>query len=64
MKRKPRNRIAALAGSLSAIAGSSLALSQGMGVWRHYFLTGMVVVSVVLLVLILAACGRGPNQAS
>ena len=62
MKQKPRNQIAVLGGALSAIAGSSLLLSAGLGASRHYFLVGAALVCAVLLVLILAARKRRPNQ--
>jgi len=47
--RKPANRTAVLAASISAIAGGSLILSTGMGAYRHYLLTAALIVCGALV---------------
>lgn len=61
MRRKPENRIAVLAGSLSAIAASSLLLSRGMGVYRHYLLIGVAIGCGALLTYVSVVFNRRRN---
>jgi nucleoside permease NupC len=64
MNRKPNDRVAVLAGSLSGIAASSLILFQDMGPSRHFLLTGIAIACGAMLIFVCAEYMRSKRSAN
>jgi hypothetical protein len=64
MRRKPVNRIAMLAASVTVIAASAPVLSEGMGAHRSYLLAGVAIGCGAILIYVAVMFHRHRNSPS